>query len=56
MVPVMCKMMVVAAVLLDSFIFYFILSVCLHKYKCMCAVPTEARRGHQIPWSWSYRL
>ena len=21
---------------------------------CMHAVPTEARRGHQIPWSWSY--
>ena len=22
----------------------------------VCAVLTEDRRGHQIPWSWSYRV
>ena len=22
---------------------------------CVYAVPEEARRGHQIQWSWSYR-
>ena len=22
---------------------------------CACLVPTEARRGHRLPWNWSYR-
>ena len=22
---------------------------------CVCLVPIEARRGHQISWNWSYR-
>jgi hypothetical protein len=31
-----------------------VLSACLSVYP-VHAVPTEARRGHRIPWDWSYR-
>lgn len=35
---------------------------CFELYECVCvfalcvSVPTEVRRGHQVPWSWSCRL
>ena len=38
---------------------YIYLSVCvgfLCGYLHVSAMPTESRRGHQIPWSWSYRI
>lgn len=38
-------------------IFFHVWEFCL--YACqssMCAVLTEARRGHFIPWNWSHRL
>ena len=29
---------------------------CMYAYTpCACLVPVETRRGHQIPWNWSYR-
>jgi hypothetical protein len=43
------------------FYFYFtlfsmcfgVLPVCA---QCMCLTPAEARRGHPVPWSWSYSV
>lgn len=29
--------------------------VCLHVCICMCKLPEEAGRGHQIPQNWNYR-
>ena len=34
--------------------FVAILSVCIYVY-LKCLVTVEARKGHQIPWNWSYR-
>lgn len=32
-----------------------ILPVCLHgHYMYACLVPTEIRKGGQIPWNWNY--
>jgi hypothetical protein len=28
---------------------------CLHVCLCACLVPSKDRRGHQVPWNWSYR-
>lgn len=34
--------------------FYFVCINVLYVH-CVCAMHTEPRRGHQNPWSWSYR-
>lgn len=31
-----------------------VLPVCIMPVHCKCAVAMEARRGHWIPWNWSY--
>ena len=36
------------------FLYMECLPVCMSVHH-MHAVPMEARRGHQIPWNWSYR-
>lgn len=32
-----------------------VLSVCVYE-PCVCSVPAEARRQHQIPWNRNYRV
>ena len=43
---------------LDFFVFVFkyLCAACMYTCpSCLCLVPTEALRGHWIPWNWSYR-
>ena len=40
----------------DLFDYVYMCLACMYICApCACLVPEEARRGHQIPWNWSYR-